>query len=161
MNLVFTWKEILVRENGRTLYNFPASCDVRNELNNRRKLNNPKEVVKTFPYDDKRKPYMPRQFPSGIFKIIGIEWTDEPEFAPCKIKTTASREVFTWKLDNDGCYKERTDEIQVDTAYWMHHSNYKTTLGCIRIDDYDHAEKLGMFVEELLNDGETLFIEVL
>ena len=91
MKLIFTWKEILI-ENGTTIIKrIPASCNVRNELNGKR-FNN--QVVYTYPEKGHRKPYYPRQFPSGIFEITSIEWVDPDNtkeyetYGLVKIRTT-------------------------------------------------------------------------
>ncbi|MDR0538923.1 MAG: hypothetical protein LBG74_00245 [Spirochaetaceae bacterium] len=67
---------------------FTVTCDVRNEVNDRRKLHNPDEVVHTVRADGTwGHAYMPRPFPKGEWKITEIEKTSKPVFAPVKIKT--------------------------------------------------------------------------
>ena len=154
--IIFTWKELLLLDDdGVVLNRYEASCNVRNELNGRRRKN---EVVYTYPSSGERKPYYPRQFPSGIFLISGVEYTDDPEYKPVKIKTTASREVFTWKLDKEGNYFKPTDYIQEDTAYWLHYTKSPTTLGCIRIGSEREALELAELIEE---ENKPVYLEVL
>ena len=158
MIIIFTWKELIVYEDGIEIARCPASCNVRNEMNGRRPLHDPKQVQYTIPKSMKPMPYMPRQYPSGIFKITEIEWTDDPEYAPVKIRTTAKRDVFVWALDKYGGYDYRLDEIQTDTAYHIHNTDSKTTLGCIRCTE---SERLAKLIESVLDKPEPVFLEVL
>ena len=154
MKLIFTWEEILVYFDHKPVERFPASCNVRNELNGKRKED---EVVFTYPVSDHRKPYYPRQFPSGIFRITGVEYTDDPEYAPVKIKTNATRDVFTWDLTVDGKYWQPTGRIQTDTAYWLHYTDSPTTLGCIRIG----SKKDALDLARMIDVAENVYLEVL
>ena len=154
MKLIFTWKEILVYFDHKLVERFPASCKVRNELNGRRKED---EVVYTYPASGHRKPYYPRQFPSGIFRITGVEYTYDPEYAPVKIKTNATRDVFTWDLTVDGKYWQPTGRIQTDAAYWLHYTDSPTTLGCIRIG----SKKDALDLARMIDVAENVYLEVL
>lgn len=158
MKVIFTWSEIIILNGNVEIKRFPASCKVRTELNGQRKKS---QVIYTIPESGHRKPYYPRQFPSGIFIITGVEYTDDPEYAPVKIKTTATREVFTWDLDRDGKYWTPTEETQIDTAYWLHYTDSKTTLGCIRIGSKEDALSLAGIIERSVEYGETVMLEVL
>ncbi len=93
---------------------FIITSDVRNELNGRRLLGNPKEVVRAIVNGRWGSPYMPRPFPLGTWRITGIEKTDNPEFAPLKIKTDAYQMVQTWELDAEGGYSNPTGEYVRD-----------------------------------------------
>lgn len=158
MKIIFTWKHLIIMNGAVEIGRYPASCRVRNELNGKRSKN---QVVYTYPKTGKPKPYYPRQFPSGIFNITGIEYTDDVEYAPVKIKTDATREVFTWDLDTAGNYWKPTGNIQEDTCYWLHFTNSLTTLGCIRIDDIHDALKIAHIIERVLEYKDFLKLEVL
>ena len=158
MKIIFTWKELIVMNSNTEIARYPASCKVRNELNGKRPKDN---VVYTLPKTGHLKPYYPRQFPSGIFNITGIENTDNPEYAPVKIKTNAVRKVFTWDLDRVGNYWEPTGKVQVDTCYWLHYTDSSTTLGCIRIGSAKDALKLAHVIERVLENDDRVLLEVL
>ena len=158
MKVIFTWSKIIVLNGKTEIARYPASCRVRNELNGRRKLD---EVVYTVPTIGKPKPYYPRQFSSGIFEITDIEYTNDPEYAPVKIKTTAIREVFTWDLDINGRYWEPTGKIQTDTAYWIHYTDSPTTLGCIKVNSKEDIIHFANIIEPVLNYGDKIYLEVL
>lgn len=161
MKIIFTWKELIVRNGLRDIARFPASCNVRHELNGRRLLHNTADVVMTFPKAGERRPYMPRQFPSGIFEITKVEWTDDPEYAPVKIRTTATRDVFVWDLDYSGGYDKPTEKVQTDSQYHIHYTDSRTTLGCIRCNDRNDMISLAKIIEPVLVAGEPVFLEVL
>lgn len=158
MKVVFTWKELIVFDDSIEIARYPASCNVRNELNGRRAKD---EVIYTIPSAGHPKPYYPRQFPSGIELITGVEETDDLEYAPVKIKTTAKRDVFTWDLDRDGNYWKPTGKIQTDQAYWLHYTDSSTTLGCIRIGSPEDAIELANIIKPSLECGCIVYLEVL
>jgi hypothetical protein len=158
MRIIFTWQELIVMNGITEIARYPASCDVRTELNGRRAKD---EVVYTIPKKGMPKPYYPRQFASGIFEITGIEETNDPTYAPIKIKTTATRKVFTWDLDTKGNYWEPTGLTQEDTAYWIHYTDSSTTLGCIRIGSAKDIRHLANIIRPTLAYGDTLYLEVL
>jgi len=158
MKVIFTWKELIVMNGITEIARFPASCNVRNELNGKRAKN---EIIYTVPISGKPKPYYPRAFPGGMFEIIDIEYTDDPQYKPVKIKTTATREVFTWDLNINGNYWKPTGKTQMDSAYWLHYTKYKTTLGCIKIDNLNDALPFAQILERVLEHGETIRLEVL
>ena len=158
MKVIFTWSEIIILNGNVEIKRFPASCKVRTELNGQRKKN---QLIYTLPKTGHPKPYYPRQFPSGIFHITDIEYTDDKEYAPVKIKTDATRKVFTWDLDREGNYWEPTGDIQIDTCYWLHFTNSKTTLGCIRINNIHDALSFAHIIEPVLKHGDTVMLEVL
>ena len=158
MKVIFTWSELIVLNGTTEVIRYPASCKVRTELNGQRRKD---QTVLTVPTTGHPKPYYPRQFPSGIHEIIGIEYTEDEEYAPVKIKTTALREVFTWDLDREGKYWKPTGNTQEDTAYWLHYTKSNTTLGCIRIGSELDALSLAHLVEGALDKRETVLLEVL
>jgi hypothetical protein len=113
---------------------FDAASDVRNELNERRPLGDPKQVVRAIVDGQYGPPYMPRPFPRGLWNITGIEISDEKDFWPIKILTDARQLVHVWSLDKNGGYLQRSDRTVWDTAYHLHFSKWSiTTLGCGRV----------------------------
>jgi len=50
------------------------------------------------------------------------------------------------------------DKIQIDTAYHIHNTDSKTTLGCIRCTE---SERLAKLIESALKDDVPVFLEVL
>lgn len=161
MKIIFTWKSLVLQKGEDTVGRYPASCSVRHELNGRRALHTEKEVRWTFPDEGHRKPYMPRQFPSGIFKVTAVVYTDDPEYAPVKIRTTATRDVFTWELDIMGGYERQTNKVQTDTQYHIHYTDSKTTLGCIRCDSKSDIITLAELIKPAVDRGEDVWLEVL
>lgn len=159
MKIIFTWKHlILKKDSGETIRSFPASCNVRTEINGKRKKD---EVRYTIPETGHPTPYYPRQFPAGIFEITEIIYTADQKYAPVKIKTNATRKVFTWDLNREGEYWKPTGKTQIDTAYWLHYTDSKTTLGCIRIGSPQDAMSLASIITRSLEINERVFLEVL
>jgi hypothetical protein len=118
------------------------TCDVRNELNGRRRLHEAEEVIRAVVRGEWGPPYMPRQFPKGTWKITALEKTDNPEFAPVKIKTNARQIVEVWKLDKKGGYDRKSRNTIEDEGYHLHWSKpFKTTLGCGRVG-YDTPQQV-------------------
>lgn len=142
---------------------FNATSIVRNELNDRRKLHDPKEVVRSIVNGKYDKPYMPRPFPFGTFNVTGIEIVEDKtsDFWPIKIKTNASQLVTTWALDKDGGYDHATDQKVVDSGYHLHFGfNSSTTLGCGRVGLSSPSEilKLAGLIWDELKKGVTLVV---
>jgi hypothetical protein len=156
MKVIFTWSELIVMNSYTEIARYKANCKVRQELNGQRSKGEVQYTVTKHP-----KPYYPRQFPSGIFKITDIEYTDNIEYAPVKIKTNATREVFTWDLNRDGNYWKPTGKTQIDTAYWLHYTDSSTTLGCIRIGSAKDALSLAHIIEPFLENNDSVLLEVL
>ena len=161
MNLVFTWKELIVKDGAIIVDRFPASCNVRHELNGRRPLHDRNQVQYTIPVQGSPMPYMPRQYPSGIHGITAVEWTTDPEYEPAKIRTTATRDVFLWRVDNKGGYDCPSGAVQTDSAYHIHYTKSKTTLGCIRCNNRNNMIKLAKIIENELAEDRPIFLEVL
>jgi hypothetical protein len=144
---------------------FTVTNHVRNEIDPVyvRKLHNPAEVRYTVNKDrSKGKPYMPRKFPLGFWKITGVEWYKEikgipsfskSEYGLVRIRTDATQKVNVWTLDKLGGYDKRTDETVDDYGYLFHYSNSSTTLGCGRIETQEAANKLASIIETGLKDG--------
>lgn len=137
---------------------YKATCDVRNEINGRRF---PNQIVKTYGSDGQRKPYMPRKFPTGVWTVKEPIWTDDLEYAPVKIPTSAKRNVLTWSLES-GEYKVPSEEIQEDAFYHLHFArDSKTTLGCIRLNSAEDATEIAKLIEWYLKKDQKVYIEVL
>jgi hypothetical protein len=121
------------------------------------------EVVRTIPHN---LPYDPMPFPAGVWQITSVEWQkdkgfDSGTYGPVKIRTDASQWAKVWELDEDGDYlRERGDEAK-DHGYLLHYSVSKTTLGCIRLASPQDAEALAKFIEQALENGETVDLEVI
>jgi hypothetical protein len=104
----------------------PCSCDVRNELNGRRKGY---DVVYSEP---DKVPYMPRVFPSGIWTISQPRARIDKYLAPYYIPSDAWQYVDEWLIDA-GRYDKPSGVKVKDHAYGLHFSESRTTLGCIKI----------------------------
>jgi len=132
---------------------FHCTSDVRNELNGRRRLHDPREVVRTIPG---AYPYMPRPFPVGEFDVTGVKYRDksDPEYGylgPAFIQTNAYQMVRIWSLDKVGGYEAETAGIAKDTAYGFHAAPAsKTTQGCGRLRSEKDALALAQLVEQEL-----------
>jgi hypothetical protein len=135
---------------------YTADCTVRNEINGWRQKH---ELVKSMPINEPSKPCYPRKFPTGLWKIMEPVKTDDPEFAPVKIPTDAARRILTWNANADG-YTTMTGKSQIDNYYHLHYSQYKTTLGCIRLNSSSDALEIAETVSRELKRGE-VWIEVL
>ena len=152
MKIAVDLKKGTLKVNNET---FTISCVVRNEINGWRK---PDQVIRSIPY---QKPVYPRPFPKGNWKIYAVEYTQDKEFAPVKIKTDAFQMLPVWTLDSNGNYKEETKEMTRDVAYWLHFSEwYKTTLGCIRLDSSKDAYAIAGIVEKELLISDYIDLEV-
>lgn len=138
---------------------YKATCIVRNEINKRR---NKHQIVKTYPINgDKRKPYYPRKFPTGLWRIKPPIWTDDIDYSPVKIPTDAFRGVLIWDADNNG-YTKQTGEHQTDSYYHLHYAKMSsTTLGCIRLNSEEDAREIAELIELHLKDKQECWIEVL
>jgi len=134
---------------------FFISCVVRNELNGWRK---PNQVVRSIPHNN---PVQPRTFPKGIWNIYGVQYTDDVEFAPVKIKTNAYHMLPIWELDERENYKTKTQEYTRDEAYWLHYSDESTTtLGCIRLSSAHDALIISKMLETELENVDCIKLEV-
>lgn len=135
---------------------FFVSCIVRNEVNGWR---TPSQVIRSIPDN---KPVYPRPFPKGTWKIYGVEYTDDKEYAPVKIKTDAFHMLPVWELDSEGNYNTKTKEYTRDEAYWLHYSEGSTTtLGCIRLDSPHDAIMFANIVERELKYVDYIKLEVI
>lgn len=137
-----------------------ATCDVRNEINGRRK---PNQIVKTYPITSSlgRLPYMPRRFPTGLWRVKPPIWTDDIDYAPVKIPTDAMRRVLLWDVKS-GKYTIPNGQHQDDAFYHLHFArDSKTTLGCIRLHSAEDAEDIAKLVEWYQGKGQEVWLEVL
>jgi hypothetical protein len=143
---------------------FVITSITRNELNGRRRLHEPSEVVNIVTRGGRwGQAYMPRQFPTGTWKIVGVEKTSEPVFAPVKIKTDAHQNVELWNLDSHGGYDRPSGIFAEDWGYHLHWSeNSKTTLGCGRVgtDTNREALELAGLVSDAMAAGKDVILEV-
>ena len=143
---------------------FTVRCEVRNELNGRRKRNSPDEVVNIVRADGTwGHAYMPRPFPLGVWKITGTEKTSVPVFAPVKIKTDAHQKVELWNLDGRGGYDRPSGVFEEDYGYHLHWcAGSRTTLGCGRVgmDSAKEVLALAALVDAALGNGEEVLLEV-
>ena len=141
---------------------FKVNNIVRSNRDKTRSLDKPSELI--FPivngeYDYKR-PVMPGHFPKGNWKITGIEYTDNPTFAPVKIKTNAHQQLKVWTIDPDGSYGKETEETVDDSGYYFHASWSRTSLGCGILDSKKSALKLAKLCESAIDKGESISLEV-
>lgn len=142
-----------------------ASCVVRNELNGWRpnKDKDPKsEVVEGItnnPYYGP--PVMPRPFPKGLWNVYKPRERTDEYLAPWYIPTDAEQVLETWSLDKDGRYNAPDGGTVVDIGYGLHYSTSNTTVGCIKIHEYDDIIWLATIInEELVMKGSAI-LEVL
>jgi hypothetical protein len=120
------------------------------------------EVVRSIPAG---KPYDPRSFPVGIWRVTGLDWQKDKRFdprtyGPVKILTDAWQAVRVWELDEHGDYFRETEEATRDEGYWLHYSASKTTLGCVRLDSTADAIAVANAVQRAWDRGETVELEV-
>ena len=118
-----------------------------------------KDATHNGEYDYKR-PVMPGHFPKGHWKITSLEYTDNPTFAPVKIKTSAHQPLKVWTIDPDGSYGHETEETVEDWAYYFHASWSRTSQGCGILETQKAALKLAKQCETAFVKGETIFLEV-
>jgi hypothetical protein len=138
---------------------YPVSCRVRTRRDGTRMAD---EVVRSIPSAN---PYDPRPFPPGLWRVAGVVWQkaarfDYATYGPVKILTNAWQMVNVWKLDQYGDYLRETDELVRDEGYWLHYSESRTTLGCLRLDSPQDAVSAAQAVEEALRRGEVVGLEV-
>jgi hypothetical protein len=138
----------------------PISCNVRNELNHRRRAD---EVVLSMPSG---KPYYPRQFPLGIWKVLEVrDRKNDPYRAPYFIATTAHQEVEVWSVidgpNGKSQYNVPTGEMTEDREYGLHCSTSPTTTGCIKIANLVDLLELVNLIHNAEILHEKVFLEVL
>jgi hypothetical protein len=132
MNLYYThkpWDEpnsLIVKLNSGELVNLPASCNVRNEINGRRKDS---QVIRSMPDSF---PVQPRRMPVGLWNIGMPQRRSQADRAPYFIPCDAIQELPVWLLDEHGYYEAPLAKKVIDKGYGLHCSNWETTLGCIK-----------------------------
>jgi hypothetical protein len=145
------------RKGSHELYAFgrviPCSCDVRNEVNGRR---HDDQVARSIPDNQ---PYQPRTFPKGLWEVSKPLARENKALAPYFIPTDAWQELPVWELKN-GRYYRATAEKVIDRAYGLHHSQFDTTLGCIKITNRDDLLWLVDRINDHLAIGRKVFLEV-
>lgn len=116
---------------------------VRNELNGSRPLGDPRQVIRSTLRDRAvGPPIMPRPFPRGTCRIIGVEMVAEEksDFYPLKILTDATQILPIWELDAAGGYLRATPRQVIDYGYWLHAIPWsRTTHGCGKIGGNDRT----------------------
>jgi hypothetical protein len=130
------------------------SCDVRNEINGQRSLTEP--VVRSMP---SKKAIMPRTFPSGIWNVQRPLMRTDPYLAPYFIPSTAMQELPIW-TEVDGHYGQKSGALTADYGYGLHYSTSRTTQGCIKIKKKEDLLFLVDKINQALDSGETVSIEV-
>ena len=141
-----TWKRgnpFMFVDNGKDVLKMAVTNNVR-----KRDLESPEDVVYTIPGG---KPYMPRQFPLGVWKILGVRAKTNPYLAPFYIVTDAWQTVEEWSLDDEGTYLAPTGRMVGDSGYGIHFSTSSTTLGCIKIINKSDLVLLAKMVGEKVN----------
>ncbi len=134
--------------NGRAK-DIPADCVVRNELNGRRHLHDPKQVIYAMTEDPYHKyPVMPRSFPAGAWHVYRPRMRQDKYLAPYFIPTEAEQYLPVWALDENGGYDHATSEHVLDLGYGVHFSISRTTIGCIRI----HSESDLLWLVHQINE---------
>lgn len=111
---------------------------VRNELNGLRPRTGKPDVFYTTTIGgNKGVPSMPRAFPVGKWKILGIiphpDRANDGYLWPFYIATDAWQMLDEWELDSNGVYERKTGKRVPDYAYGLHFSSSDWTQGCIRI----------------------------
>ena len=142
MRMILTWDrdaEMLVAGSRR----IRAWSQVRNELNglrpNLEKIKRGKSDVfyTTTASGERGVPSMPRAFPVGKWKILGIiphpDRANDGYLWPFYIATDAWQMLDEWELDSNGVYERKTGKRVPDYAYGLHFSSSDWTQGCIRI----------------------------
>lgn len=143
-------------------HSIPADCVVRNEENGRRKLHDPKEVIRAMTYDPYNKPpVMPRTFPPGKWHVYRPRPHTDEYLAPYFIPTEAEQYLATWDLDENGGYSKPNGGKVLDIGYGLHFSTSLTTVGCIRIYRREDLIWLKNVIEEMYDAREPIWLEVM
>jgi hypothetical protein len=156
MNIKVTLDKMSLEADGKF---YPVSNYIRTIKDGTRKAS---EVVRSIP--DNR-PYDPQHFPKGTWKITGLDWERDKHFdyrtyGPVKIKTDAWQWVEVWETDDEGDYIRKTAQLVKDTCYWLHYSQFSTTLGCLKFNSPDDAIDLANKIQAAWNKGEEVTLEV-
>lgn len=139
----------------------PADCVVRNELNGKRHLHDPSQIVRAMVQDPYSKPpVMPRIFPEGTWNVYKPRMRTNPYLAPYFIPTDAEQYLPVWELDENGGYDHVTDKHVLDIGYGMHFSTGRTTVGCIRVMDERDLLWLVRKVSDEILEGHPVMLAV-
>jgi hypothetical protein len=111
---------------------------VRNELNGLRPYNPLPSGITDVYRATGNIPAMPRIYPSGGWKILGIKAHLDPTedngyLYPFFIETDAINQVPEWELDENLCYLRPTGRMIEDKDNGLHFSSCEYTDGCLRI----------------------------
>jgi hypothetical protein len=145
------------RKGSHELYAFGrvlrVSCNVRNEVNGQR---HETEIAYSIP---EKLPYQPRTFPKGLWSVgMPVQRTSK-ELAPWFIPTEAWQELPVWDVV-EGKYHNATDRKTIDKGYGLHYSEFKTTLGCIKIEIKAELLWLVAEIKSKLASGHKVFLDV-
>ena len=149
------------RDSGRAVYQdktISVTCDVRNELNKRRSLDE-KPVYSENKDGTQGAPYMPRMFPIGIWKVVAIIPKTQEYEAPEFISTDAHQLVNIWSVV-DKHYGKDTGFQVMDHGYGWHNSTSMTTLGCGKMQFFKERADLTAAIRECWSRKEEVFIDV-
>lgn len=133
------------------------SCKVRTEENGLRLLT--EEPVRSIP---EALPIMPRQFPVGVWEVLEPRKRESKALAPYFIPTTAYRSLPVWsmtRIDGKEQYRNQLMVNTIDRGYGLHYSEYKNTIGCIKIENKEDLVWLVSKIKEEIKERR-LMIEV-
>lgn len=154
-------EKLLTCRLGKIVKQFPASSIVRNELNRWRALHDPEQVIYAITHDPYHKyPVMPRPFPRGAWNVYRPRKRTGRYLAPFYIPTDAEQYLEVWDLDGNGGYEKVTGKTVLDLGYGLHFSASATTVGCIRIHFWEDLLWLVNVINEELEQGHSVFLEV-
>ena len=154
-------RSILECEIEGTVRDIKADSIVRNELNGKRHLHDPSQVVHAMTADPYKKyPVMPRSFPIGSWNVYRPRAREDRYLAPYFIPTDAEQYLPVWELDENGGYDHATAEHVLDLGYGVHFSISRTTVGCIRIHREDELFWLVAKINKILDAREPITLNV-
>lgn len=128
-------------------------CDVRNEINSRR---HPDQIVYSIPDHE---PYQPRIFPEGVWDVERPRKSENEAIKPIFIPTNAYRVLPVWELRKGKYFKPTSAKI-IDKGYGLHVSTWRTSLGCIVIDNLDDLYWIVDKINEAMDKGEAVQLKV-
>ena len=150
--MTITW----VQGSSELWYNnlmIPCSCNVRNEINGKRGMD---EIVKTMPNGHA---YMPRVFPVGVWEVGFPIPRYSKELAPYFIPTNAWQMLPIWNVKGNS-YVSPSDVTDKDTAYGIHYSEFQNTLGCIKVRNMPDLIELVKAIKECFKRKEKVYLHV-
>lgn len=132
---------------------------VRNELNGLRPRKGEHDTCISINADGSPGvPIMPRPFPAGNWKIIGIKEHPDPAenhgyLYPVFLLTDAVNEVDEWILDENGFYLRPSGRKVKDHFNGLHFSTSTYTQGCIRVETEKDVRTMWAIVKGELAAG--------